>query len=680
MRPILRKRALFSDGTADYRMPPEPKAGDTVKIRFRTAADNVNLVVLCHEDEHIEMHLADCDRDFDYYEAEIRVGEEQYKYHFEIISGMLRCTYDRAGVSRDFRPQYEFCIIPGFSTPEWAKGAVMYQIFTDRFCNGDTSNDVKTGEYYYINRQTKQVENWDKCPEDFDVANFYGGDLAGVLSKMDYLEELGVEVLYFNPLFVSASSHKYDTQDYDYIDPHFGVIVEDGGDVLTADQRENRYAEKYKCRVTDKENLEASNRLFIRLVEEMHRRGMKVILDGVFNHCGSFNKWLDRERIYEGADGYEPGAYISEESPYRKFFQFFGEEWPYNGNYDGWWGHDTLPKLNYEESVKLENYILSIGKKWVSPPYNTDGWRLDVAADLGHSNEYNHEFWKKFRETVKSANPDAIILAEHYGDPSEWLQGDEWDTVMNYDAFMEPVTWFLTGMEKHSDEDRVELRGNADYFIQAMKYHMANMLTPSLYVAMNELSNHDHSRFLTRTNHMVGRVDKLGYESASEYTNEAVMREAVIMQMTWVGAPTVYYGDEAGVCGFTDPDNRRTYPWGHENHELIAFHKDIIRIHKESEALRYGSLEILLGEENLLAYGRFTETEKVIIIIHNRSELSEVTVPVWRAEVPMKCKMQSNIYSYEHGYKMDSEQYLVEDGEVVLNMGKYSAVVMTYKS
>ena len=194
MRPILRKRALFSDGTADYRMPPEPKAGDTVKIRFRTAADNVDLVVLCHEDEHIEMYLTDCDRDFDYYEAEIRVGEEQYKYHFEIISGMLRCTYDRAGVSRDFRPQYEFCIIPGFSTPKWAKGAVMYQIFTDRFCNGDTSNDVKTGEYYYINRQTKQVENWDKCPEDFDVANFYGGDLAGVLSKMDYLEELGVDV------------------------------------------------------------------------------------------------------------------------------------------------------------------------------------------------------------------------------------------------------------------------------------------------------------------------------------------------------------------------------------------------------------------------------------------------------------------------------------------------------
>lgn len=139
IRPILRSGRYFLMEQQITGCQPEPKAGDTVKIRFRTAADNVDLVVLCHEDEHIEMYLTDCDRDFDYYEAEIRVGEEQYKYHFEIISGMLRCTYDRAGVSRDFRPQYEFCIIPGFSTPKWAKGAVMYQIFTDRFCNGDTS-------------------------------------------------------------------------------------------------------------------------------------------------------------------------------------------------------------------------------------------------------------------------------------------------------------------------------------------------------------------------------------------------------------------------------------------------------------------------------------------------------------------------------------------------------------
>jgi len=150
------------------------------------------------------------------------------------------------------------------------------------------------------------------------------------------------------------------------------------------------------------------------------------------------------------------------------------------------------------------------------------------------SHKYNHQFWKKFRRAVKLANPNAIILAEHYGDPGEWLQGDEWDTIMNYDAFMEPITWFLTGMEKHSDEMRPELKGNADHFTGTMLHFMSAMLTPSLLVSMNELSNHDHSRFLTRTNRVVGRVERLGPEAANQFVNPAVMREAVAFQMTCV--------------------------------------------------------------------------------------------------------------------------------------------------
>lgn len=250
------------------------------------------------------------------------------------------------------------------------------------------------------------------------------------------------------------------------------------------------------------------------------------------------------------------------------------------------------------------------------------------------------------------------------------------DTVMNYDAFMEPVTWFLTGMEKHSDEAREELLGNIDNFIGSMAHHMSNMLTPSLQVAMNELSNHDHSRFLTRTNHMVGRVEHLGPEAANEYVNKAVMREAVVMQMTWVGAPTVYYGDEAGVCGFTDPDNRRTYPWGHEDQELIAFHKEAIRIHKEHPALKTGSLKILGGEENILSYARFKGHDRIIVVINNRSERAEVKVPVWEAEIPIKCRMKRLLYSYKDGYTTEYEEYLVEDGEVVANMGPHSALVL----
>lgn len=675
----MNKTALFCDGTEGYVYPPEPKESELVTFRFRTAKDDVDRVGLVISADTYVMEKECTQGEFDYYTFETRLGEEPFRYCFEVQSGTEKYYYGRCGISREILEYYNFVVVPGFSTPDWAKGAVMYQIFTDRFYNGDKSNDVETNEYYYIGDYSQRVTNWDKYPANMGVREFYGGDLQGVMDKLDYLQDLGVEVVYFNPLFVSPSNHKYDIQDYDYIDPHYGKIVDDGGEVLPNGVTDNSQATKYKKRTTDLKNLEASNELFIKLVEELHRRGMKVILDGVFNHCGSFNKWMDRERIYEGEEDYEPGAYVSADSPYRSYFRFFKEgpeNWPYNGNYDGWWGHDTLPKLNYEDSVKLENYILYIGRKWVSPPYNVDGWRLDVAADLGRSNEYNHEFWQKFRRAVKDANPNALILAEHYGDPSDWLKGDEWDTVMNYDAFMEPVTWFLTGMEKHSDEAREELLGNIDNFIGSMAHHMSNMLTPSLQVAMNELSNHDHSRFLTRTNHMVGRVEHLGPEAANEYVNKAVMREAVVMQMTWVGAPTVYYGDEAGVCGFTDPDNRRTYPWGHEDQELIAFHKEAIRIHKEHPALKNGSLKILGGEENILSYARFKGHDRIIVVINNRSERAEVKVPVWEAEIPIKCRMKRLLYSYKDGYTTEYEEYLVEDGEVVANMGPHSALVL----
>lgn len=675
----MNKTALFCDGTEGYVYPPEPKESELVTFRFRTAKDDVDRVGLVTSADTYVMEKECTQGEFDYYTFETRLEEEPFRYCFEVQSGTEKYYYGRCGISREILEYYNFVVVPGFSTPDWAKGAVMYQIFTDRFYNGDKSNDVETNEYYYIGDYSQRVTNWDKYPANMGVREFYGGDLQGVMDKLDYLQDLGVEVVYFNPLFVSPSNHKYDIQDYDYIDPHYGKIVDDGGEVLPNGVTDNSQATKYKKRTTGLKNLEASNELFIKLVEELHRRGMKVILDGVFNHCGSFNKWMDRERIYEGEEDYEPGAYVSADSPYRSYFRFFKEgpeNWPYNGNYDGWWGHDTLPKLNYEDSVKLENYILYIGRKWVSPPYNVDGWRLDVAADLGRSNEYNHEFWQKFRRAVKDANPNALILAEHYGDPSDWLKGDEWDTVMNYDAFMEPVTWFLTGMEKHSDEAREELLGNIDNFIGSMAHHMSNMLTPSLQVAMNELSNHDHSRFLTRTNHMVGRVEHLGPEAANEYVNKAVMREAVVMQMTWVGAPTVYYGDEAGVCGFTDPDNRRTYPWGHEDQELIAFHKEAIRIHKEHPALKTGSLKILGGEENILSYARFKGHDRIIVVINNRSERAEVKVPVWEAEIPIKCRMKRLLYSYKDGYTTEYEEYLVEDGEVVANIGPHSALVL----
>lgn len=679
MRPVLNKEALFSDGSCYYRNPSEPKAGETVKISFRTQRNNVDAVYLVSQGQKTPMFIYKTDKGFDFYCARIVMPNEVYRYHFEIQFGSVICFYNSHGVCTELYEREDFEIYPNYHTPDWAKGAVMYQIYVDRFYNGDPSNDVETDEYNYIGEHTQRVTDWGKVPAVMGVREFYGGDLKGIMDKLDYLQDLGVEVLYLNPIFVSPSNHKYDCQDYDYVDPHIGCIVNDCEGLLSADDKDNRHAAKFIRRVADKENLEASNQLFIKLVEELHRRGMKIILDGVFNHCGSFNKWMDREQIYEGQEGYAPGAYVSADSPYRYFFQFNDDtQWPCNASYDGWWAHDTLPKLNYEGSRELYDYVLEIAKKWVSPPYNIDGWRLDVAADLGHSNEFNHKFWKDFRKAVKEANPNALILAEHYGSPEGWLGGDEWDSVMNYDAFMEPITWFLTGMEKHSDEYREDLLGDSSAFLGSMKNHMHSLHMSALYTAMNELSNHDHSRFLTRTNRRVGRIAYAGAEAASENINVAVMREAIAIQMTWPGAPTLYYGDEAGVCGFTDPDNRRTYPWGHEDKDLIAYYKKTIEIHRKYEILRNGSLKFLWNDYNGLGYCRFSNKEQIIVALNNRDEAREVTINVFPAGISRleTVPLTRILKSSQDGWTDEPEIVESRAGSLTLNLDPKSAVIL----
>ena len=682
---IFNPQALFADGTEFYRCPAEPDPYDRVRLRLRCARENLDSVILVFNDERIEMEKLYNDRLFDYYETFVQLGTEQVFYYFEIHCGQMTCYYNNVGLCNSVEEYYNFTMTPGFHTPDWAKGAVFYQIYVDRFYNGDRSNDVEDDEYFYIGEGTSKVTDWNKYPAAMGVREFYGGDIAGVMQKLDYLQELGVEVLYLNPIFVSPSNHKYDIQDYDYVDPHFGRIVKDEGEVLQRDENgnlkadptyPNKSASRYICRVTDKENLEASNQLFAEFVEEVHRRGMKVILDGVFNHCGSFNKWLDRECIYENAPGYEKGAYVAEDSPYNTFFKFRERQWPYNPHYDGWWGHDTLPKLNYEESPSLFDYIMHVGRIWVSPPYNVDGWRLDVAADLGQSGEYNHYFWKEFRRNVKEANPDALVLAEHYGDPTEWLKGDEWDTVMNYDAFMEPLTWFLTGVEKHSDEYRQDQLGNPDSFFGSMRHFMTRFHTQSLLVAMNELSNHDHSRFLTRTNRKVGRTAYLGPEAAGEGIDKSVMRLAVMIQMTWPGAPTIYYGDEAGLCGWTDPDNRRAYPWGSEDQELIDFHKEIIRIHKDYQALKTGSILFLHGQYSFISYGRFDEQDKFVIAINSGEQPVSIDLPVWRLGMTEGNRMARLINTSQDGFSLETAMYNIENGILHLNCPpKYGVVI-----
>ena len=664
----INRDALYSIGKGFYREPEESHAFSELTVRFRTLREDVDRVLLYLPDEQQihAMELGSSDHYFDYYEIAIKLKDKPLHYYFRIEKGEEVIHYNRLGVTEDLDIQYAFSVFPEFFIPNWIKGATMYQIFVDRFRNSDGKNNVEDREYIYLGRPVVSVADWDAPVESFDVHRFYGGDLEGVWEKLDYLEHLGVEVLYFNPLFVSPSNHKYDTQDYDHIDPHLGRIVHDGGKVLPQGVMDNKEASKYSIRSTDKENLEASDTLFLLFVEACHKRGMRVIIDGVFNHCGSFHRYMNASYFYKTGEGspYPKGAYESFDSPYRDYFHFSkGEkaDWPENDTYAKWWGNDTLPKLNYENAIKLEEEILAIAKKWISPPFSCDGWRLDVAADLGHSEAYNHKFWKKFRKAVKEANEDAVILAEHYGNPSAWLKGQEWDSIMNYDAFMEPVSWFLTGMEKHSDRAEPEKFGDGELFFNTMRYNMAKLPENALDAAMNQLSNHDHSRFLTRTNRRAGRM-KDGFDDAGIGIDFGLFRLASMLLFTWPGAPTLFYGDEVGVYGWTEPDCRRTYPWGKEDLELLEYHRYLISNRKNSKALREGNLMLLKSGKNWVTFLRCSERQIALIIIYCGDEDCTLDIPLWRASITDKMEIRRVLKTDGRGYNAGQTKRFTENG------------------
>ena len=682
----LNRDALFADETTQFRYPYEAEAGDEITFRFRTLKDNADTVRLIGRGVRRTMEKAFTEGLFDYYETKLVIGNEIFRYCFEIEKNGEFCVYTKlgAGYASYATERSFFSVCPGFATPDWAKGAVFYQIFTDRFRNGDPKNDVLSGEYFYLGRPVVHAESWEEGLQSPDVHRFYGGDLPGVMEKLDYLKYLGVEVIYFNPIFVSPSNHKYDTEDYEHIDPHLVGFVRDEGALLPEGETDNRKAERYICRVTDPDNLKHADDYFAKLIEEAHRRGIKVVIDGVFNHCGSFNKWMDREGVYSAGgsgsrgDGgkYLPGAYGNAESPYRNHFIFDGAS---TTDYVGWWRHETLPKLNYEHSEELTKDIMDIAAKWLANPYNADGWRLDVAADLGTSDRFNHRFWEHFRRVVKEENPNALILAEHYGDPGEWLTGEEWDAVMNYDAFMEPVSYFLTGMEKHSDEYDGFLHGNGRAFFTNLLQAMSRLPHQALAASTNQLSNHDHSRFLTRTNGRVGRLETCGAAAASEGVSYPLFRLGAVMQFTLPGAPALYYGDEAGTPGWTDPDSRRTFPWGRENWDLVSFHKDLIHLYKRCSCLRRGSFKPLSGDSGYVAYGRFDETLAAAVVINQSPEERCLEIPVWQLGIPEDAEMDRVLETAHFGYNIGVLKKSVQDGTLRLNLAPESSQILVYR-
>lgn len=645
--------AIYADGSSLYVSPQEPTGRDPVTLKLRTGRGNVLEALLRAGDASLPMAKLASEGEFDYYFAELAPSGAPTSYYFELRRKGFTLYYGRRGLEqKPPEPSFRFKLVPDFKVPAWMKGAVLYQIFVDRFANGDPSNDVLTDEYMYDNWPAVRVENWNQLPDATTpyaaggnrTREFFGGDLEGVIQKLGYLKELGIDGIYLNPIFVSPSNHKYDSQDYEHVDPHFGVIAKDGGALIDPAKDPNfgkagasdasavnKSAGKYSLRTTDPANLAASDAKFKELVVKAHELGIKVILDGVFNHSGSFNRWFDREGVYPESMG--PGAYESQSSPFASYYSFSRDAWPNNESYEAWSGYKTLPKLNYEGSGELERKILGVGAKWVGPEFGADGWRLDVATDLGHSPKYNHRFWSLFRSSVKAANPEAVILAEVYGDSSSWLGGGEWDTVMNYDAFFEPIGWYLTGLEKHSYYYRDKLYNDTKAFASDLREKMAKLPYNSLEAAMNELDNHDHSRFLTRTSGFVddkrSTSDVSPQDQAEAGTNKGVLKAATILQMTLPGAPTIYYGDEAGLAGFTDPDDRRTYPWGAEDAELLGFFKDAIAVHKEYSALKTGSYAVLSSSTpGIFAFGRWDRASRALVAINNTKDAKELSIPI----------------------------------------------------
>lgn len=428
-----------------------------------------------------------------------------------------------------------------FQTPAWVRDAVFYQIFPDRFCNGDRRNDPPG------------VEPWGTTPQ---FRNFMGGDLRGVLDKLDYLADLGITALYLTPIFTSGSNHKYDTIDYFSVDPHFGDMA-----------------------------------LLRRLVKSCHQRGIRVVLDAVFNHCSHQHPYFLDVRKSGERSRYWDWFHVKK-WPIPDRFTKHGEAKEF---YDCWWGFATLPKLNYANQA-VEEYFLKVAEYWIREA-GIDGWRLDVP------NEVAPTFWPKFRRVVKEANPEAYIVGEIWEDASPWLTGDQFDAVMNY-RFQKALLGFFA--EETMDATTLD---------RTLRQLMLDYPEQATAVMLNLLGSHDTSRPMTAAK---GDVESL--------------KLMATLQFTFEGAPCIYYGDEIGLEGGKDPDCRRCYPWDEpdrQNRELLEYYRKLIAVRQANPALRSGTFRTLVADNDreLYVFERRVTGNHCIVALNRSEEPHTIPVP-----------------------------------------------------
>ena len=559
-------RGIHSDGSIQFITNPSPKVGDTVTIKIRsfieTPITKVYISYLKNGEEVID-EITDKEKQdvFIYYRYTITLKEKYLTYHFVILTEEQMYFYNQMGL--DTTPPletYNFKLLCDFKSPTWIKESVFYQIFPERYYNGNKENDVKDGEYEFGGFYT-QKKVWEQAPGSYPECgslDFFGGDLEGIQAKIDYMKDLGVNALYINPIFEAKTNHKYDCLDYFSVDAHFG-----GNKALEA------------------------------LSEKLHEESMKIILDVSINHTSVEHKWVKEH----------PEFYHQKE----------------HGELEKWNGVPDLASLNFT-STALKDYIYnnedSVLLKWLKPPYNIDGWRFDVGQSVAKMNDKSCDemIWKEIREKIKNLNQDKLIMVEHWDDCIRYLQGDMWDSSMNYYGFARNMRVYLGEHDPflYWKLKRATVENSAEEFVKRFYNQYAQIPYQISSEMFNFINSHDVSRLHTSP------TITLDDEKA-----------AIMMLFTFLGVPSVYYGDEVRIEGYYGSDIGARFPmlWDEQrwNIEIRELYKKLIQYHKQEAVLKTGSFKFIMLNENALCYVRFND-EKAVLLVNSQEKVMKTIV------------------------------------------------------
>lgn len=554
-----------------YARPLYPSKGEEVFLCVHvdpSAVRWVRLAVVANGDLS-RLGMAKCSefQGYDVWQASIRAPEGELRYWFEgEMTDGADVYFSRRGLSF-FSPSWEsaFVLKTDLDVPSWTPGTVCYQIFPDRFCNGNPALGAHEGDYEFDGHPVHEMK-WDDKPLkylDGYCLDFFNGDLEGIASKASYLRDLGVGAVYLNPIGESRTTHRYDCTDYFHIDSKLG-----------------------------------GDEAYVKMIRALHEAGIKVITDISINHTGIDHKWF-----LAAKDGREEASYY-----YRRE----------DGSFDCWFNVSTLPQLNYG-SEKLRKVMFededSVLQKFIREPFCQDGWRLDVATCVGnHGSEHMcHEIWQKVRKAVKAINPEAYIVGEDWEDSSEYLQGDQWDATMNYIGCSRPLRRWMGEGDRYFRTQSMSPRAVRPYSAYDLKAHLESQLQAlppqMVYQQMNLIDSHDEPRL----------------HCNSEVFNKGLYFGAVMMQFMLPGMPCIYYGDEIGLEGPVGSVEDCRYPmvWDERfwNMDFLKLYRTLSHLkHDYSEALGEGQWEFGYCSNEILEFRRFSESQKVVLVLYRGQE------------------------------------------------------------